>query len=321
MPVGSAFPYAMAARRAVRFFALAMNAGALAATSLGSAVNAQSFDDFEQSGVEAPQSSPAGQTPPVAPPTAGHTHRTGPVPPGRVFRDCAGCPELVSIPAGSFTMGSPESEPGRFRQESPQHVVEVGRFALGRYEVTIEQWDTCVSAGGCSPRPDAGWRGNDTPVTHVSWNDAQRYVQWLSRRSGHAYRLPSEAEWEYAARAGSSTARHWGDEIGTGNANCDGCGSPWDNRIPAPVGSLAANDFGLYDMLGNVWEWTQDCWNDSYGGAPTDGSAWQTGDCYRRLVRGGSWNFRPAVVRSAVRFWVETKIRHEGVGFRVARSF
>ena len=200
-------------------------------------------------------------------------------------------------------------------------MVEVGRFALGRFEITVDEWQVCVSAGACSALPDNGSNEGNAPVTHASWDDAQQYVRWLSRRTGRPYRLPSEAEWEYAARAGSTTIRSWGDGIGDGQANCDGCGSPWDHRGPAPVGSFAANDFGLYDMMGNVCEWTQDCWNDSYGFAPTDGSAWETGDCYRRPVRGGSWNFRPAVMRSAARLFTHAKVRHEGIGFRVATSF
>jgi formylglycine-generating enzyme required for sulfatase activity len=198
--------------------------------------------------------------------------------------------------------------------------VELRRFAIGRHEVTVAQWDACVSAGACASRPEGASADGDLPVTEVSWIDAQDYLRWLSRRTGHAYRLPSEAEWEYAARAGTTTARYWGDEIGSGHANCDGCGSAWDNTAPAPVGSFAPNDFGAYDMLGNVWEWTQDCWNDSYGGAPADGAAWLTGKCYRRVLRGGSWNFRPAVVRAAVRLWVEPATRHQSIGFRVARS-
>jgi formylglycine-generating enzyme required for sulfatase activity len=198
-------------------------------------------------------------------------------------------------------MGSPDSEPGHFRQESPQHPVEVGRFALGRYEVTIAQWDACVSAGGCSPRPDSGWDDDDTPVTLVSWHDAQHYVRWLSRRTGHAYRLPSEAEWEYAARAGSTTARHWGDEIGISNANCDGCGSPWDNRSPAPVGSFAANDFGIHDMLGNVWEWSRDGYREQYETLPTL-DPYEDRPTDLRVLRGGAYSQRATDCRAARRF-------------------
>ena len=142
---------------------------------------------------------------------------------------------------------------------------------------------------------DEGWGRGRRPVINVSWNDAQDYVEWLSAQTGHAYRLLSEAEWEYVARAGSSTVYSWGDDIGSNRANCDGCGSQWDYDRTAPVGSFAANGFGVHDMHGNVWEWVEDCWNGSYAGAPTDGSAWRSGECEQRVLRGGSWNISPEV--------------------------
>ena len=158
------------------------------------------------------------------------------------------------------------------------------------------------------------------PVINVSWDDAQQYVAWFSKMTGRPYRLLTEAEWEYAARAGSTTAYFWGDEIGKGNANCTGCGSQWDNRQTSPVGSFKPNAFGLYDMAGNVWQWVQDCYHDNYDGAPTDGSAWTIGDCSRRVVRGGSWYNDPQDLRSANRLWFSTDGRMPHIGFRLGRT-
>jgi formylglycine-generating enzyme required for sulfatase activity len=213
------------------------------------------------------------------------------------MRDCPECPEMVLVPAGEFTMGSPPDEPGRDGHEGPQRKVWVGK-----YEVTFAEWDACVAAGGCSSKPDdAGWGRDGRPLINVSWNDAKDYVEWLCRKTGRTYRLLSEAEWEYGARAGSTTAFWWGNDVGRNKANCNGCGSEWDNSKTAPVGSFRANDFGLYDTAGNVWEWVKDCWHDSYDGAPTDGSAWVNGDCSSRVLRGGSWIVVPRFVRSAYR--------------------
>ena len=158
------------------------------------------------------------------------------------------------------------------------------------------------------------------PVINVSWDDGQAYVGWLSKKTGQRYRLASESEWEYAARAGTKTARYWGEAIGSGNANCHECGSQWDGRQTAPVGSFRSNGFGVHDVLGNVWEWTEDCWNESYAGAPGDGSAWTSGDCSRRVLRGGSWDGIPRLVRSAYRNGSTTVTRGNGLGFRVART-
>jgi formylglycine-generating enzyme required for sulfatase activity len=243
-------------------------------------------------------------------------------PAGRQFRDCPSCPEMAVIPSGSFDMGSPDQEKGRASDEGPVHrVTHPKRFALGRFEVTFAEYDQCVSEGGCGHRPDdGGWGRGNRPVIDVSWNDAQAYVKWLSGKTGKAYRLPSEAEWEYAARAGSPAAYPWGGEIGSGFANCAGCGSEWDHKQTAPVGRFAANRFGLHDTVSNVWEWVEDCWNVSYGGAPADGSAWRTGDCGRRVVRGGSWGNYPVNGRSAKREWDVTGRRVNLLGFRVART-
>jgi formylglycine-generating enzyme required for sulfatase activity len=249
--------------------------------------------------------------------------------PGQIFRDCPDCAEMVVIPSGSFTMGSPASEKERFDDEGPQHPVTVMAFALGKYDVTFAQWDACVADGGCNAyRPsDQGWGRGNRPVINVSWDDARSYVAWLNRKAGIAtgsgsgpYRLPSEAEWEYAARAGTVTSRYWGDVIGRGNADCDGCGSQWDDKQTAPVGSFPSNAWGLYDMLGNVWQWTADCWNENYTGAPSDGSAWTTGNCGWRVVRGGSWSLNPRYLRSAVRDGNDTGNRLNFAGFRLART-
>ena len=225
------------------------------------------------------------------------------------------CPEMAVVPAGSYRMGPLYD----------QHEVTIGApFAVGRYEVTFGEWDACARDGGC-PRgediaDDWDWGRGRRPVIYVSWDDAKRYVRWLSRKTGKAYRLPSESEWEYAARAGTQTAYSWGDEIGVNRANCDGCGSQWDDSKTAPVGSFGVNAWGLHDMHGNVWEWVEDCWNDSYAGSPVDGSAWLRGDCDKRVLRGGSWYFPPSYLRAAARYRDATGVRYSGIGFRVART-
>jgi formylglycine-generating enzyme required for sulfatase activity len=271
----------------------------------------------------------------------------------REFRECADCPQMVAIPAGKFTMGSPATEPGRFDAEGPEHQVSVRAFALGKYDVTNAEFLIFLRQTGYQPPPcdrilNLGWRSpgrglayppgqTDAPLEPavcLNWNDAQAYLAWLNRKvstlasapksGGGPYHLPSEAEWEYAARAGTTTTRWWGDALGGGHANCNGCGSRWDGKMIAPVGSFGPNPFGLYDMLGNVWEWVEDCWNESYVGAPADGSAWLTGDCTRRVLRGGSWSNVPVFIRSATRSRAE---RTGGdfdyssyAGFRVART-
>ena len=251
----------------------------------------------------------------AAVPGAGHAQE---MEPGTVFRDCDVCPEMVVVPAGSFMMGSPEEA-----AEMPIHRVTIAEpLAVGKYEVTFAEWEACVADGGCyGHRPnDEGWGRGNRPVIHVSWNHVQTYAMWLSEKTGEPYRLLSEAEWEYVARAGSGTRKYsWGNEIGRNRANCDGCGSRWDGKQTAPVGSFAANGFGLHDVHGNVWEWLQDCWNGTYAGAPADGSAWEQGDCNTRVLRGGSWYNYPRYLRSAFRPWYTTGNRYNLVGFRVAR--
>jgi formylglycine-generating enzyme required for sulfatase activity len=242
------------------------------------------------------------------------------------FKECANdCSEMIIVPAGDFMMGSPKEEKGHYEDEGPRHKVIFAKpFAVSKFEVTFEQWDACVAVGGCAQVPDSrGGRGIQ-PVINVNWHEARQYVAWFSKMTGQTYRLLSEAEWEYAARAGTTTAYSWGDEIGKGNANCNGCGGRWDDRrLPAPVGSFAANKFGLYDMHGNVSEWVEDCWHDNYlGNPPSDGSAWATGcpDISRRVIRGGSWVNDPRFLRAAGRHWVTTDGRFNSLGFRVGRT-
>ena len=246
--------------------------------------------------------------------------RPGPRVPGTVFRDCATCPELVVIPAGRFRMGCVS---GRDCQddERPVHDVELRSFALGKYEVTFEEYERFSRATGRDRPNDRGWGRGGRPVIDVSWEDAEAYVAWLSRETGEAYRLPSESEWEYAARAGTTTRYSWGQDMGRNRANCRGCGSRWDGVQTAPAGSFAANGGGLHDMHGNVWEWVADCWHENYARAPRDGSAWtQGGNCGRRVLRGGSWDNGPALLRSASRVRVAAGARSDYLGFRVSRT-
>jgi formylglycine-generating enzyme required for sulfatase activity len=242
----------------------------------------------------------------------------------------------------------------RFARESmsserPQHPVGIDRpFALGKHRVTRGEFAAFVREtgylieGSCTlwsdrsnpVRHGVGWQDpgytptDRDPVVCVNWQDAKAYIAWLNGKlRGRApadgdgpYRLPNDAEWEYAARAGSQTARWWGDAIGSGNADCDGCGSRWDKQQPAPAGSFQTNPFGLSDVLGTTWEWNEDCWNETYAGAPQDGSAWTTGKCELRVFRGGSWNNHPWVLRSASRSGGTSRNRSNTVGFRIART-
>ena len=235
-------------------------------------------------------------------------------PAGKQFRDCDFCPQMVVVPAGRFTMGG-ESEGPRHRVTIPR------RFAVGMYEITFEEWDACVKAGGCGNHRagDRNWGRDRRPAIYVSWRDARSYVRWLRQLLGQPYRLLSEAEWEYAARAGTRSAFPWGVAAGRKRANCKGCGSRWDGRKTAKVGTFPANVFGLHDMHGNVREWVQDCWHASYRSAPADGSAWTTGsNCRMRVLRGGSWSDIPWDIRSASRRAGKYKARNSKSGFRIA---
>ena len=232
---------------------------------------------------------------------------------GATFRDCHECPEMVVLPAGTFMMGSNTGN----SDERPVHQVTIPRpFAVGKFELTFTEWDACVTAGGCAHKAkDRGWGRARRPVIDVNWNDAQAYLKWLNRKTGKSYRLLSEAEWEYAAQGGANS-----QVLGKGNANCDGCGSRWDDKQTAPAGSFRPNGFGLHDMLGNVWEWTQDCWQENYTGAPSDGSAWTSVNCTFRVLRGGSWGGNPRHVRSADRSRGSPESRSSFKGFRVSRT-
>ena len=212
--------------------------------------------------------------------------------PGTRFRDCPACPEMVVLPPGTFLMGAPESEEGRRSNEGPVHRVMIGQaFALGVYEVSFAEWEACVEDGGCDGyRPKRRFFGRDWghpgyPVMRVDPNDIEPYLAWLSQRTGERYRLPSEAEWEYAARAGTTTPYYTGNTVTQEQANY---GRYFVGR-PVAVGSYPPNSFGLHDMLGNVAEWCADCWNANYVGAPADGSAWRFGNCDRHVLRGGHW--------------------------------
>jgi formylglycine-generating enzyme required for sulfatase activity len=243
------------------------------------------------------------------------------VPLGRVsaevIKDCPACPVMVQIPAGSFQMGSGQGH----WSERPVHRVTISEpFALGRHEVTVGQWEACVEAGNCSSRPDMNDVTDDTPVHNVSWDDAQDFVGWLREITGRPYRLPTEAEWEYAARAGTSTRFWWGDSIGQGKANCQDCGGAWDRASPVSVGSFSANPFGLHDMNGGVMEWVADCWVQDYGGAPSDGSARTVQNCHQRALRGGSWRNDQSYATASSRLGYDAGVRYYTNGIRVARD-
>ena len=277
--------------------------------------------------------------------------------PGRRFRDCEGCPELVVVGAGSYMMGSPSGEEGRGDDEGPVHRVRIGRpIAVGVTEVTRGEWRGFVRETGhstgdsCWTYEDGEWKGRSGrswrspgysqtdghPVVCVSWEDAQEYVAWLSRKTGEGYRLLSEAEWEYVARGGTSTSRYWGEGESGQCRHANGADRTLKRRYgdwkwavascddghvhTAAVRTFSANGYGLHDVLGNVWEWVEDCWNEGYAGAPSNGSAWEGGDCARRVLRGGSWNYIPRDLRSAYRSRDPSGIRGDDVGFRVART-
>jgi formylglycine-generating enzyme required for sulfatase activity len=273
----------------------------------------------------------------VFPPAPGATplspERERALRPKDTFKECDTCPEMVVVPAGSFTMGSPAGEAQRGSDEGPQRRVTFSRqFAVGKLAVTFDEWDACAADGGCTyygqgyVPSDEGWGRGRRPVINISWDDAKAYLAWLSRKTGKTYRLLSEAEREYVARAGSTTPFWWGWPISTSQANYDGNhvysgGSKGENRQKTvPVDSFQPNPWGLYQVHGNVREWVEDCHQGSYGGAPTDGLAWISGDCTRRGLRGGSWLDYPWDLRSARRLWYSADYRKPYLGFRVART-
>ena len=257
--------------------------------------------------------------------------------PGDVFRDCADCPEMVVVPSGSFMMGSHDNLPIH-SHELPLHQVIINKpFAVGRFEITFDEWDICVSELGCAYSPDHvgwpgsnnhGWERGNRPVFKVNWHHAQTYVQWLSRKTGQSYRLLTEAEWEYMARAGTTTTYSTGETISEKQANFVGKSRARLSRDirhseikNLPVDRFPPNGFGIYNVHGGEAEWVQDCWPESYIGAPTDGSAWVTdSDCSSRVIRGGSWNNTYRDVRSSIRWH---RPRHQSSvswGFRLARD-
>jgi formylglycine-generating enzyme required for sulfatase activity len=255
--------------------------------------------------------------------------------------DGADLPQMIVVPAGEYTMGSPDAEAKRDANESPRHRVRIAySFAVSKYPITVGEYAQFVDrtgydaghscynyeGGKYDQREGRSWRAPGfeqaavNPAVCLSYADAQAYIAWLSKTTGHAYRLLSEAEYEYLNRAGTTGAYWWGEDIGRDQADCDGCGSAWDKQRTAPVDAFSPNGFGLYATTGNNWTWLADCWNDSYVGAPTDGSANLSGDCRPHALRGGSWVSHAWILRSAQRHKDLTDARHVGIGLRVART-
>jgi formylglycine-generating enzyme required for sulfatase activity len=261
-----------------------------------------------------------------APPEAGSAEperevQTAAAPVARIaaagLKECEDCPEMAMIPAGSFTMGS---NSGHW-SEVPAHPVTITRpFALGKYEVTTGQWQACVQAGACAPIDEMDQGNPRAPMRGVSWDDALSYVTWLSELTGKPYRLPTEAEWEYAARAGTDTAFWWGEEIGQGHAACTDCDGPEPKATPTQVGGFPANPFGLHDMHGNVMEWVADCWFPNHEGAPEHGASRLRPGCMQRVLRGGSWSNDHTYATASSRLSYDAGLRYPTNGFRVARD-
>jgi formylglycine-generating enzyme required for sulfatase activity len=231
------------------------------------------------------------------------------------FQDCEFCPEMLALPGNTFSMGSNAGP-----SENPIHQVTIQPFALGRYPVTIRQWRQCVADNACSYEPirDGGY--SDTPVHNVSQDDAQQYIAWISQITNKRYRLPTEAEWEYAARAGSEGNYWWGDRLADGMANCKQCGEPFKVDMPMRATSFVPNPFGLYHVAGGVAQWVADCWHEDYIGAPSDGSSWRTPSCFEYVLRGGSWKDDKGQLRAASRDHRDGSFRDPTHGFRIARS-
>ncbi|MDA7949217.1 MAG: SUMF1/EgtB/PvdO family nonheme iron enzyme [Hyphomicrobiaceae bacterium] len=250
------------------------------------------------------------------------------VKPGEEMQDCDQCPKLVVVPAGTFTMGSAAGERGHDKSEGPKRQVAIARpFAVSKFEITFDEWEACALEGGCNAHKpkDSGWGQGRRPVIHVSWDDAKAYIEWLRQKTGKPYRLLSEAEWEYAARGGTTGAFATGAAITTLQANYDASTVTGQRSDAAyrgksiEVGTFTANPYGLHDMHGNVMEWVEDCWNPDHNGAPGDGSP-RGGDCKRRVLKGGAWYYEADYLRSAARQSYPAKTRLNVVGFRVART-
>jgi formylglycine-generating enzyme required for sulfatase activity/class 3 adenylate cyclase len=279
------------------------------------------------SGVDAPASKPAGAPGPASdnsaplptarPPTPSAPTQAAVVPPRPPARqrDAAPAipePEMIPIAGGTFRMGSTEDP-----SEQPVHNVTVQPFLMAKYPVTIRQWQACVAAKACTYVPNGI---DDAPINNLSWVDAQQFTDWLFQTTQRRYRLPSEAEWEYAARGGTATRFWWGNAMQPGFADCKGCGGSHDAVQPAKVGALPANPFGLHDIGGGVSEWVADCWHKNYRGAPADGSAWLGPDCQERVLRGGSWRNDPSYIRPSSRDYYDASVRYPTHGMRLARS-
>lgn len=238
--------------------------------------------------------------------------------PPTVFQDCPTCPKMIPLGPGSFIMGDDDT----YKYEVPAHPVQIDyHFALGQFEVTFEEWEACAKELGCKAAPDDhGWGKGLYPIINLTYADIQDYLKWISDKTKQTYRLPSEAEWEYAARAGTTTAYWWGDEVGINNANCRRCGSQWSGHGSAPAGSFKPNPWGFYDMNGNAWEWVADCWSPHYLGAPADGSARMDGNCKEPVTRGGSWYYFPKLSRSAYRYKNPQNVFSYNISFRVLKE-
>jgi formylglycine-generating enzyme required for sulfatase activity/serine/threonine protein kinase len=239
--------------------------------------------------------------------------------PGRLifekFTDCTSCPEMIVLPANNYTMGSNKGK----ANEMPQHNISIHEFAISTTEITFVQWDKCYEEGICKHRPDDSQLGRGTQaVMNINIYDIGEFLKWLKIKTGKAYHLPSESEWEYAARAGTTTNYSWGDSVGINHVSCNGCNTTNDNKLINHIKNYPANAFGLYDMHGNVWEWTQDCWHPNYSGAPSDNEAWEPNDCNRVVVRGGSGGNKPEDLRSSNRGVMDASKRLNSLGFRVA---
>jgi formylglycine-generating enzyme required for sulfatase activity len=239
------------------------------------------------------------------------------VPAAGESKDCAACPVMISLPAGSFTMGS---NAGDISERPPHHVTIGAPFAIGKYAVTVDQWNACVAANACPKLSSENGPDKNVPARDLSWDDVQQYIKWLGKVTGKPYRLPTEAEWEYAARGGTATPYWWGQQMRKGNSNCKGCGDPWHEERPENVGTFAANPYGLYDMGGNVWQWVSDCWHSSYKDAPADGHAWDANGCDMRVIRGGSWREGADYMLVSTRFKYSESVRQSQNGFRVAKD-
>nr|WP_175816892.1 SUMF1/EgtB/PvdO family nonheme iron enzyme [Burkholderia diffusa] len=261
-------------------------------------------------------------SPPKAPPPAAVANPSAPPQKGGAtaaneIQDCSACPVMLAVGPGTFAMGSNSGDPS----EKPAHRVTLDHsFAMAKYVVTVAQWNACRDAGACPRLPSESNTVANAPARDLSWDDAQQYVKWLSKISGKSYRLPTEAEWEFAARGGTATRYWWGNEMRTGNANCKDCGPPWRADAPDNVGTFAANPLGFYDMAGGVWEWVSDCWHTSYKNAPADGRSWDEPNCQVRVIRGGSWRDGAAYMPVSTRFKYDSSVRFSANGFRVARD-